>query len=71
MSTKAYDDILDRARKELNNEELLQLVNALCKHAGANSRKHSILELEGLGKHIWEGIDADEYVRKERDSWSG
>ena len=23
----------------------------------------------GLGKEIWEGIDASEYVRKERESW--
>ena len=31
--------------------------------------KHSIMELEGLGADIWEGIDAQEYVRKERESW--
>jgi len=23
----------------------------------------------GLGRKIWEGIDATEYVRKERESW--
>ena len=23
----------------------------------------------GLGKEIWEGIDASEYVREERESW--
>jgi len=23
----------------------------------------------GLGKEMWEGIDASEYVRKERESW--
>ena len=23
----------------------------------------------GLGKEIWDGIDASEYVRKERESW--
>jgi len=31
--------------------------------------KHSILELEGLGAEIWKGIDAQEYVRKERAAW--
>jgi hypothetical protein len=75
MSTSAninaYDEILDRARNELSYDEQLKLVNALCQIAGANGRKHSILELEGLGKHIWEGIDPDEYVRQERDAWSG
>jgi len=30
---------------------------------------HSILELCGLGKELWEGIDPVEYVRAERDSW--
>lgn len=33
--------------------------------------KHSILELEGLGKALWQGIDAQQYVDQERDSWSG
>jgi hypothetical protein len=71
MSAQAYDDILSRAQRELSAEELLKLANALCQHAGAKGRQHSILELRGLGKEIWEGIDPDEYVRKERDSWDG
>jgi len=29
----------------------------------------SILDLQGLGKELWQGIDAAEHVRKERDSW--
>ena len=31
--------------------------------------RHRITELKGLGKEIWEGIDAQEYVDRERDSW--
>ena len=31
--------------------------------------RHQITELEGLGKEIWEGTDAQEYVDRERDSW--
>jgi hypothetical protein len=31
----------------------------------------SILELQGLGKAIWQGIDAQEYVDGERASWNG
>jgi hypothetical protein len=69
MSTEAYDEILRRAQLELSAEEKLKLINDLC--VGAGSGKHTILELEGLGKHIWEGVDPDDYVRKERDSWSG
>jgi antitoxin (DNA-binding transcriptional repressor) of toxin-antitoxin stability system len=33
--------------------------------------KRSILELEGLGEEIWHGIDAQEYVNHERNSWNG
>lgn len=33
--------------------------------------KRSILELRGLGKEIWNGIDAQEYVNQERDLWNG
>jgi len=33
--------------------------------------KRSILEFVGLGKEIWNGIDAQEYVSQESDSWNG
>ncbi|NEP13430.1 MAG: hypothetical protein F6K14_25130 [Symploca sp. SIO2C1] len=33
--------------------------------------KRSILELRGLGKEVWHGIDAQDYVNQERDSWNG
>ena len=29
------------------------------------------MELEGLGQDIWQGIDAQEYVDRERQSWNG
>ena len=32
-------------------------------------RRRSILELQGLGKEIWQGIDATQYVRDLRDEW--
>jgi hypothetical protein len=31
--------------------------------------KRSILELRGLGKGIWEGIDAQAYVKSLRKEW--
>lgn len=37
----------------------------------SKSGQRSIKELRGLGKEIWEGIDAQEYVNAERDSWDG
>ena len=34
-----------------------------------NVRRHSILELHGLGKEIWQGVDPEEYVRELRGEW--
>jgi|YNPNPStandDraft_1061719.scaffolds.fasta_scaffold51535_3 excisionase family DNA binding protein len=33
------------------------------------SPKRSIMELHGLGREIWEGIDAQEYVNELRKEW--
>jgi hypothetical protein len=49
----------------------LQEVAALIRHLISVQPKHSILELQGLGKEIWEGIDAQEFVERERASWGG
>lgn len=32
-------------------------------------RKRQLTELRGLGKEIWAGIDAQEYVNEMRDEW--
>jgi hypothetical protein len=32
--------------------------------------RRSVLELEGLGEEIWQGVDVEEYLRKERSSWT-
>ncbi len=32
-------------------------------------RGRSILELEGLGKEIWEGVDPRKYIDELRDEW--
>ena len=33
--------------------------------------RRSLLELQGLGKNVWQGVDVDEYLRQERSSWNG
>jgi hypothetical protein len=71
METNPYDDVLGRA-KQLSPDEQNKLVDELSQLAGRkNGGQHSILDLEGLGKEIWEGVDADKYVAEERDSWDG
>lgn len=69
MANNSYDEILSLA-KQLSQQDQAKLVGELAQLAGRkNNGAHSILELEGLGKEVWEGIDPDKYVAQERDSW--
>jgi hypothetical protein len=34
------------------------------------ARRRSLMELEGLGREIWAGEDAQHYVNRLRDEWS-
>jgi hypothetical protein len=73
MATPTYEDVLNRAR-QLSAEEQLALLEALAamvREGAAPRQSCSILELQGLGKHIWRGMDAQEYVSRERDAWNG
>ena len=73
MLTTAYQDILTRVER-LSPAEQLQLMEqlaALLRHRVAPQSRHSIMELQGLGKEIWGDIDAQPYVHQERDSWDG
>lgn len=69
-----YQDVLEQA-KSLTPEEQLKLVEELSSSIRqlvtmTPKPKRSILELRGLGKDIWSGIDAQKYVNQERDSWN-
>ena len=73
MVTPAYDEVLSAAQR-LDPQDQLRLAEqliALARQQLSGPAQYSILELEGLGKEIWEGIDAQEYVDRERDSWGG
>jgi len=73
MAAHAYESALQMA-ESLSREEQLRRIQELSALAGvgaASEPRHSILELCGLGKEIWEGIDAQEYVDRERASWNG
>jgi hypothetical protein len=32
-------------------------------------KKHKLTDLKGLGKEIWKGVDAQEYVDELRSEW--
>ena len=72
MTEKEYHELLDRAR-DLNSDDLLRLaadLEVIARKKTARSRR-SVLDLKGMGKEIWEGMDAQEYVDRERSSWNG
>jgi hypothetical protein len=69
----SYESALAMA-ESLSHEEQLRLIQELMERAGEGDSpepEHSIMELCGLGKEIWQGIDAQEYVNRERASWNG
>ena len=68
MSTQNIEAIL-KAAKLLTLEEQEMLVRALAHNSRGSSKQRSITELRGLGKEIWQGVDAQDYVNSERDSW--
>ena len=73
MATISYENALAMA-ESLSHEEQLRLIQDLAGRAGVGASpepEHSIMELRGLGKEIWQGIDAQEYVNSERASWNG
>ena len=62
-----YRKLQARARRE--RRSVAQQVTQILSEALESPKELSILQLEGLGKEIWAGIDAAEHVRQERDSW--
>lgn len=59
-----------RALSLEERKQLMKLmVDTLTETTDQPKKLHSLRELRGLGKEIWEGIDAQEYVNKLRDEW--
>jgi hypothetical protein len=68
-----YQEIRNQVQT-LTPDEQLCLLAELAEMVRGGVRlkpKRSIMELEGLGKEIWQGLDAQDYVNQERDSWNG
>ncbi len=69
--TQLYHDYI----KLIPVSDQLQLIALISQHLVKNSpeletqKTRSLLELEGLGAEIWDGVDAQEYVNELRDEW--
>ena len=74
MATQA-EEIYERHIKPLPVAERLRLLEMTARDLASQSAtetggpRHSIMELHGLGKEIWAGIDAQTYVNTLRAEW--
>ena len=73
MSTATYNEVLNRIQRLGPSDQLrlLEDLAALVRRRVAPQARRSILELEGLGKEIWQDIDAQAYIDRERAAWNG
>ena len=63
VSLRREEIIIERAGKKI--ARLLPIENEAQRSMG----KLDFRKAAGLGKEIWEDIDVDTYVRRERDEW--
>ena len=63
-------EIIQQA-KSLSLQERRELVRLLSESIQQveEPKKHSILELAGLGTEVWQGIDPQEYIDQLRSEW--
>ena len=77
LNIKNFPDRLYRRIKQrvgTNRRSISQEVVQLLDEAVSAAPRVSLLELEGLGKELWDralaGKDAADYIADERDAWS-
>lgn len=71
LNIKGFPDHLYKKlqrRAALDRRSLAQEVIFLLEMV-VEEEKSSILELKGLGKKRWMGIDVSQHIQEERDSW--
>jgi hypothetical protein len=71
MTETRAQKLYDRHIRDLPQVERLRLLALLATDLardveGGEQPEHDIMELDGLGKEVWEGIDAQEYVERLR-----
>jgi hypothetical protein len=68
MSMQTNLEALIEAAQHLTREEQQKLLDAL-RSSRPSEPAHRITEMRGLGKDIWRGVDPQDYLNAERDSW--
>jgi plasmid stability protein len=58
-----------KARAKLDRRSVAQEVTSLLAAALETPPPLSIMDLQGLGKELWEGVDAAAHIESERAAW--
>ena len=58
-----------KARATEHRRSISQEVVYILERTVAQEPERSILDLQGLGRDVWRDTGAEDYVRRERDSW--
>ncbi len=58
-----------QARAKRHRRSVAQEVTQILSDALESPKPLSILELRGLGKEYWDGVNATEHVERERTAW--
>jgi hypothetical protein len=75
MAINKTEQIYQQHIKPLMPSERLALIELIARDLAmqddhiTKNPKHNIMELHGLGKEIWNGVDAQEYVNGLRKEW--
>ena len=73
--TPSVEQLYEEQIRRLTPEQKLRLITLIAGelteqiHTLPQPRRRSLMELEGLGAEIWQGIDAQEYVDQLRSEW--
>jgi hypothetical protein len=73
MPNPRYDRAKESVQALAPADQLRLIAELVARLSGELDRQpcRSLLELQGLGKGVWQGVDVDEYLRRERSSWNG
>jgi hypothetical protein len=75
MAINKTEQIYQQHIKSLPSSERLVLIELIARdlvtqnNQTTENPKHNIMELHGLGKEIWNGIDTQEYIKELRKEW--
>lgn len=71
MEAQSAREVYELHVKRLPPEERKRLAEMITRAMEGSPRQgeRSLLELEGLGADLWEGVDAQEYVNELRKEW--